>query len=219
VTTPDQPSAADATAPPRPAGRAAPADLDALGQRRTRRPAVVAVAVVAVALLLLAALARTGASLSQMDTAGTPCPEATPAEGTPGAAGTPTPDLVATPCPAPAAGAWPGLGTPVAAGDLTVTLEADNLRAGPRDLTVVLLDADGQPVIDATVTVRTRSLEMDHGVSTDETVQTEPGRYLAEGVSLGMGGDWLAEVTVERPGAEPVVLSFVLTLEGPRHGH
>ena len=34
-------------------------------------------------------------------------------------------------------------------------------------------------------------------------------------MSLGMGGDWLAEVTIERPDAEPVVLYFVLTLEGP----
>jgi hypothetical protein len=110
-----------------------------------------------------------------------------------------------------------GLGTPVAAGDLTVIVEADDVRAGPRALIVTVVDAGGAPVAGAVVTIRTRSLEMDHGVSFDETVEIEPGRYFAERVSLGMGGDWLAEITIARPDTEPVVVYVVITLEGPTH--
>jgi len=119
-----------------------------------------------------------------------------------------------------ASGATPsavGLDTPVTTEDLSVMLTADGVTAGPRDLTVIVADASGAPVTDATVTVRVRSLEMDHGVSTRETAVTEPGHYLAERVPLGMGGDWAAEVTVERPGTESVVVAFVVTLDGPTH--
>ncbi len=107
------------------------------------------------------------------------------------------------------------LDTPVDAEGLTVVLTADGASAGPRDLTVIVTDDDGEPVTDATVAISTSSLEMDHGVSTSETEMIEPGRYLAEHVPMGMGGDWKAEVSIERPGASPVVVEFVVTLEGP----
>jgi hypothetical protein len=168
--------------------------------------------VAAVALVSIAAVAPPSAG--QTGAVGTPCPEVFPAgAGTPvapGEATPPPPDAIET-C---AAG---GLGTPVATDGLVVTLEADDLNAGPRELTVVVADQAGQPVTGATVGIRTRSMEMDHGVSVDETVEVAPGRYVAERVSLGMGGDWLAEVTIERPEAAPAVLYFVLTLEGPEH--
>jgi hypothetical protein len=186
--------------------------LGLIGRRRGPRPAGVAVAVAVTALVLLTALARSSASHLLPGAAGTPCADLTGIVGTPGPEGGATP-------PATVEGAAcldaESFGTPVAADGLTVTLLADNFKAGPRQLTVVIVDADGQPMVDATVTIRTRSLEMEHGVAITETVQTEPGHYFAEHVSLGMGGDWLAEVTIERPGAEPVILYFVLTLEGP----
>ncbi len=107
------------------------------------------------------------------------------------------------------------LDTPVDVGGLTIVLTADGGNAGPRDLTVIVTGENGEPVTDATVTISTNSLEMDHGVSTRETEMIEPGRYLAEHVPMGMGGDWKAEVSIARPGAEPVVAEFVVTLEGP----
>lgn len=109
------------------------------------------------------------------------------------------------------------LDTPVVAGDLTLVLTADGPNAGPRALTAILTDGTGEPVTDATVSLSLRSLEMDHGVSTRETEMVEPGRYLAERVPMGMGGDWRVEITVTRPGVDPVVVPFVLTLDGPSH--
>ena len=99
---------------------------------------------------------------------------------------------------------------------LTVVLTADGAAAGPRALTVIVTHAAGEPVTDATVSIGTSSLEMDHGVSTSETEMIEPGRYLADHVSMGMGGDWKAEVSIERPDTEAVVVEFVVTLDGPQ---
>lgn len=170
----------------------------------------------AVAFLVVVALAGSSSSSRQTDIAGTPCPAATPGVGTPETANGEAPAFVDI---GSLCGEVSEFGTPIAAGDLTVTIEADRLSAGPRELTVAIVDGAGQPVTDATVTIRTRSLEMDHGVSVDETVQTEPGRYFAERVSLGMGGEWLAEIKIERPSSDPIVVYVVLTLDGPVHGH
>src|SRR5688500_18779936 len=188
---------------PGPVETVRPQNLDDFGQWRTWRPAGVAVSVAAVAFLLIAALAGSSAPLRQTNIAGTPCPAATPGVGTPVPTADDAPAFVDVDS---LCGEVTEFGTPIAAGELTVTIEADRLTAGPRELTVVIVDGAGQPVTDASVTIRTRSLEMDHGVSVDETVQTEPGRYFAERVSLGMGGDWLTEITIERSGADPVVL-------------
>lgn len=116
-----------------------------------------------------------------------------------------------------AAGETAGLDTPVEVDGLTVVLTSDDAAAGPRDLTVIVTDATGEPVTDATVSISTSSLEMDHGVSTSETEMIEPGRYLADHVSMGMGGDWKVEVSIERPDTEAVVVAFIVTLDGPQH--
>ena len=88
--------------------------------------------------------------------------------------------------------------------------------AAERPDTVVVVDDACRPVTGATVTIRTRSLEMDHGVRTTTAEEVASGRYLAERVPMGMAGDWEAVVTVERPGADAAVVVFVLTLESPR---
>ncbi len=108
-----------------------------------------------------------------------------------------------------------GLGTPVAREGLTVALFADDPTAGPVDITVEVMDADGRPVTDAVVTVETQHLEMNHGESVNDTVPVAPGRYLAERVSMGMGGTWQAEVLIDRPGKDQVVVPFLVLLEGP----
>ena len=68
----------------------------------------------------------------------------------------------------------------------------------------------------ASVTVETRSLEMDHGVRTTAAAAAGPGRYVAAGVPMGMAGDWRVEVGVARGEEPPEVFVFVLTLDGPR---
>jgi hypothetical protein len=178
----------------------------------TWRSAIPASVVALVAFAIVVTLARSNAPARQ-EIVGTPCPEASPAIEFPTAEATPPGAIIDSPCFVLTA----DLGNPIAAGDLTVTVEADDVRAGPRALTVTIVDSAGAPVAGATVTIRTRSLEMDHGVSLDEAVETAPGRYFAERVSLGMGGDWLAEITIARPDAEPVVLYVVISLEGPTH--
>ncbi|MGH2535286.1 MAG: FixH family protein [Thermomicrobiales bacterium] len=110
-----------------------------------------------------------------------------------------------------------GLGTPVVGDDLVVTLIAGSTKAGPVDLILVVRDAAGEAVEDATVEVRTRHIDMDHGVSTDKAVHQGDGRYLAERVSMGMGGNWEAEIVVRREGEPDVAVIFHVKLVGPTH--
>jgi hypothetical protein len=56
---------------------------------------------------------------------------------------------------------------------------------------------------------------MDHGTSTAQTRQTEPGQYVAEDIAMGMTGIWEAQVVVTRPAQEPVMVRFEVVLEGP----
>ena len=109
------------------------------------------------------------------------------------------------------------LDTPVSVGDLTVVLTIDGATAGPRDLTIIVTDAIGAPITDAIVSLSISSLEMDHGVSTRETEMIEPGRYRSERVPMGMGGGWRVEITITRPTGDPVIVPFVITLDGPTH--
>ena len=98
---------------------------------------------------------------------------------------------------------------------LSVTLRADELKAGPVDLTIEVIDAAGRPVTGATVTIESQHLEMNHGVSTDEASAVAPGCYVAERVGMGMGGTWQADVTVELSGKIAVKVAFLVELEGP----
>lgn len=109
------------------------------------------------------------------------------------------------------------LDTPVTVGDLTVVLTADGATAGPRDLTIIVTDAAGTPVTDAIVSLSISSLEMNHGVSARETEMIEPGRYRSERVPMGMGGGWRVEIAITRPVGVPVVVPFIITLDGPTH--
>jgi hypothetical protein len=127
-----------------------------------------------------------------------------------------TSDGVGSPvAPPDATPAVPSLGTPVSQSCLTVTLTADTRAAGPRTLMVDVVDTSGAPVTDAEVLINTRSLVMDHGVSTNHAKPTEPGRYVIENVPMGMAGAWQAEVVITQPGQSPVTVLFVVELEGP----
>jgi hypothetical protein len=60
----------------------------------------------------------------------------------------------------------------------------------------------------AAVTVAVRMPAMDHGVSAYPAPEAAPGRYVAEGASMGMGGEWLVEVRAVRAGRAPAVALF-----------
>jgi hypothetical protein len=141
-------------------------------------------------------------------------PTATPActrltekpPATPAALGTPMAAVVCTET---------GLGTPVAVDGLELTLTAAQDKAGPVDLSIAVVDAAGEPVVDAAVLILTQHLEMNHGVSIDVAFHTGDGVYRANKVSMGMGGTWQVEVQVTRPGQPPAAAVFEVTLEGP----
>jgi len=113
--------------------------------------------------------------------------------------------------PAPA-----GLATPVVADCLTVTLGIVKDEAGPRVLTVTVKDASGQPVTGAEVTMRTQSLEMDHGISSYTAKMTKAGVYVASDVSLGMSGKWQVEVVIGRANIGRTIFTFDISLKGPK---
>jgi YtkA-like len=172
--------------------------------------------VAAFAGLLAVALVTHGTNQLMAAATTTPKPTATPvcprvtdtevAQGTPAALGTP---VVFAICEAT------GLRTPVPAADLSVTLTAAQTKAGPVDLTVEIVDADGKPVDDATVLVLNQHLEMNHGVSVSEAVHTKSGRYVATKVPMGMGGHWQVEVQITRPDRPMVAAVFEVKLSGP----
>lgn len=151
-------------------------------------------------------------------------PPAAGAQATPPAAACPAPSPVATLVPGdgtggsiPAATPAPaGLATPVVTDCLRVTLTIDKREAGPRVLTLTIKEPGGKPLTGATVTLRTWSLEMNHGISSYTAKMTKPGVYVASDVSLGMSGKWQVEVTIGRPGAGKAQADFIVSLTGPK---
>lgn len=170
--------------------------------------AILPVLLIALTLTVSQAPAR---PLGQAGTpAAAPCATASPqaVDGTPERATPPASGGVDVAAP-------PTLGTPVTVSCLTVTLRAESTRAGPGTLTVEVLDAGGIPVEEADVVIYTRHIGMDHGTSTSDAVASGPGTWVAENVSLGMGGEWEAQVVITRPGFEDVAVIFVIDLVGP----
>jgi hypothetical protein len=125
---------------------------------------------------------------------------------TPIPAGTPTAISLCTPA---------GLGTPVAVGEETITVTASSEDAGPVGLTITLADAEGEPIDDASVTILSQHLEMNHGVSVRPAVMTARGVYKAEEVPMGMGGSWQVEIQIARPGTPVIAAVFTIDLKGP----
>lgn len=126
-----------------------------------------------------------------------------------------TPKSASSPVASPdATASTVGAGTPVTVSCLTVTLSLDKMVAGPRTISIEIVSPSSAPIIDADVVLNTRSLVMDHGISTNQAKLTEPGLYVVEKVPMGMAGEWQAEVVIARPGQQPIVVIFVVDLEG-----
>ena len=145
------------------------------------------------------------------------CADATPLPdrplATPSPAVSPSPASASTPC--SHQGEPADFGTPVVVDDLSVTILSDKTTAGPRAITAVIRDASGAPVNDASIVIRAHSLEMNMGETTSEAIATGDGRYLADPLNMGMGGEWQVEIEVTLPGSDPVVFTFNVSLEGP----
>jgi YtkA-like len=144
---------------------------------------------------------------------GTPCPPPSPVAATALASPSPDFDANAEVCPSTAPESMEG--TPIAISGMTINLTADSNRVGPVTLTVDFQEQAGTPVPAASVTVTARSLEMDMGATPHDADETNPGRYVAENVGMGMGGDWLVEVAIEVPGQPIVIVYFRVPLSGP----
>jgi len=170
---------------------------------------VALVAITFVAWIAFPSTQRPTLGAEETPTATPACARLTESEATPATAvslGTPAAAVVC---------AETGLGTPVAVDGLQLTLTAAQDKAGPVDLTVAVVDAAGQPVVDATVLILTQHLEMNHGVSVDVAFHTGDGVYRANKVSMGMGGHWQVEVQVTRAGQPVAAAAFEVALEGP----
>lgn len=143
------------------------------------------------------------------------------AQATPSASACANPTPVATMVPGdgtggsvpPATPAPVGLATPVMTDCLKVTLSLDKREVGSRVLTFMVKDASGEPVSDATVTVRTQSLEMGQ-ISSYTAKMTKPGVYVASAVSMGTSGKWQVDVLIGRPNIGRAEAVFVFSLIG-----
>lgn len=101
--------------------------------------------------------------------------------------------------PVPVGFAPPGSSAYVArASGLTARLSIVPGRSGPNQLVVVLRDAHGHPVQQATVTVLTTMLDMVMGTGLAALHETAPGRFVGT-ADLGMGGHWRLQILVYRP--------------------
>jgi hypothetical protein len=115
----------------------------------------------------------------------------------------------------PAAEALPGIGTPVSAGDLTVTLEADTRYAAPTDLTFTVQDVSGAPVTGARVTIFVEMAGI--GGMHRESVQAEeqdPGRYVAATAPLIMAGPWEVAARISPKGQSSSTARFGVEVGG-----
>jgi hypothetical protein len=169
--------------------------------------------VVLILALGLSQLQGGATSQDQPSPEATPCPSSSPVSGTPTASATPEIDATTTACEPTAPES--DLGTPVVVSGVTINLVASSDQAGPVNLTVELSDENDNPISGAQVTVSARSLDMDMGEFPYNASETESGKYEADGVAMGMGGDWKVKVDVAISGQPAIVAYFIVPLEGP----
>jgi copper transport protein len=101
-------------------------------------------------------------------------------------------------------------GTPVAGDGISVTLLTEPVSAGATDVTVVIAAVDGQPLPDARVVVVIMMPGMGSGREETQAVPDDPGRYVAEGVPLGMAGEWHLAVRVSPKGKSTQIFTFAV---------
>jgi hypothetical protein len=101
------------------------------------------------------------------------------------------------------------IGAAVVVDGITILLEEPTDRSiGRNSLTASITGKDGAPLADALVYLTIRMPSMDHGVSAYPAAERDVGRYRAEDVSLGMGGEWVVTVEVIRQARAPVTATY-----------
>jgi len=109
----------------------------------------------------------------------------------------------------PAAPAGPFLAPGQQTGDMLVWLSSapEQPTMGNAQLTATLLNRNGQPIDDATVTYDTDMTNMSHGLYEVVAEPSGAGRYAGE-VHFSMPGPWRVITVIERPDQPAVRLRF-----------
>jgi len=99
--------------------------------------------------------------------------------------------------------------------NIEVSVNPEEPAVGDATLLVTLTDADGNPITDATVSVRG---DMSHAgmvpVIPAEVSGAEDGIYTFEDFEWTMGGDWFVEVTATLTNGETATERFEYTVGG-----
>jgi copper transport protein len=108
--------------------------------------------------------------------------------------------------------ALPGPGTPVSGNGMVVTIAVEPNRAGTFDVVATILQPGDSPMTGARVAILSDMPAMGGKRVQTSAVEQAPGRYVAEGVELGMAGEWRITVRVS-PKEEPThAVSFSVTV-------
>jgi copper transport protein len=184
----------------------------ARGTRIARRAGIAAIGTVALAagvILLVGSRLPAEASVPVLARSATPEPPA-PAAASPPAMSAHDHDMVMPHAATPVS--LPGVGTPVPADSLVVTVTAEPAAPGPTDITVDVRDPDGAPLPDARVVVFAEMAGMGQDGQGTPAEEVAPGRYVAPDVSLSMSGDWQLKVRVLPKGQPTRIIPVALTV-------
>jgi hypothetical protein len=108
--------------------------------------------------------------------------------------------------------ALPGPGTPVSGNGMVVSIAVAPNRTGSVAVIATIQEADGAPMTGAHVAVLTDMPAMGGKRAQTSATEQKPGHYVAEGVDLGMAGEWRITVRVS-PKEQPThAVSFSVTV-------
>ncbi|MBX3072249.1 MAG: hypothetical protein KF883_17225 [Thermomicrobiales bacterium] len=98
----------------------------------------------------------------------------------------------------------------------TIQVTTSTNTAGPVNIEVRLLGADGEVAEGASVWVRASHLDMDHGEFPHAAVLNEDGVFLASYIGMGMEGAWLVAVDVIlEEGSAPFTVAVLVQMSLP----
>ena len=93
-------------------------------------------------------------------------------------------------------------------------LASDFGALGQSSITVTVTDESGAPIDVAEVSIDGVMLEMGMTLPPKEGTALGSGQYRVDAVPITMSGDWHIDVTIDRDGAEPVTVPFVVPVGG-----
>ncbi len=105
-------------------------------------------------------------------------------------------------------------GTPVATEGIEVALASNFGVLGESSLTISVADESGAPIDDAEVSIDGVMPAMGMTLASKAATPLGAGQYQVDAVPITMSGDWHIDVTVDRDGAEPITVPFVVPVGG-----